>query len=212
MRPRFVLWGGEEANALKALGRPVSPSEAPVVQNRELLLAEVVSGSVVDGPGMRLTLFAQGCPHHCLDCHNPSTHDFDGGRRWTVGEILDRLEEDPLAAGVTFSGGEPFCQPQGFADLAVAARGRGYSVVAYSGFTLEELMVRGAKDPDLERLLHHVDMLIDGPYIAEERSLVLPFRGSANQRVWLAKDSAKGIDLGRGRTIGLKNKVDVDIP
>ena len=86
--------------------------------NRKLRLAGIAGDSIVDGPGIRMTLFAQGCPHHCQGCHNPETWEFDGGTWWMTDDLVKVIEENPLAKGVTFSGGEPFSQAEAFAELA----------------------------------------------------------------------------------------------
>ena len=148
--------------------------------NRKLRLAGIAGDSIVDGPGIRMTLFAQGCPHHCQGCHNPETWEFDGGTWWTTDDLVKVIEENPLAKGVTFSGGEPFSQAEAFAELAGKLKNRGYEVASYSGFTMEELL-RGSREQQM--LLEKLDVLIDGPYIEEQRSLSLAYRGSRNQRI-----------------------------
>ena len=70
--------------------------------NRKLRLAGIAGDSIVDGPGIRMTLFAQGCPHHCQGCHNPETWEFDGGTWWTTDDLVKVIEENPLVKGVTF--------------------------------------------------------------------------------------------------------------
>lgn len=142
--------------------------------NRKLRLAGIAGDSIVDGPGIRMTLFAQGCPHHCQGCHNPETWEFDGGTWWTADDLVKVIEENPLAKGVTFSGGEPFSQAEAFAELAGKLKNRGYEVASYSGFTMEELL-RGSREQRM--LLEKLDVLIDGPYIEEQRSLSLAYRG-----------------------------------
>lgn len=162
---------------------------APSVSS-ELKISGIEPESIVDGPGFRYVIFTQGCPHRCPGCHNPQTHDFDGGEAADIPAILAEIAADPLLQGVTFSGGEPFCQPKPLCSIAQAVKGMGKDVVAYSGYTLEELLELGKTDPAVTRLLELCDILIDGPYIDEQRDLTLRFRGSANQRV---------IDLRRGR-------------
>ena len=148
--------------------------------NRKLRLAGIAGDSIVDGPGIRMTLFAQGCPHHCQGCHNPETWEFDGGTWWMTDDLVKVIEENPLAKGVTFSGGEPFSQAEAFAELAGQLKNRGYEVASYSGFTMEELL-QGSREQRM--LLEKLDVLIDGPYIEEQRSLSLAYRGSRNQRI-----------------------------
>lgn len=144
-----------------------------------LRVAECVNDSIVDGPGFRYAVFTQGCFHGCEGCHNPQTHDPAGGHEITAQEILDKLQTNPLLDGITLTGGEPFLQAEALIPLAKGAKAMGLHVMAYSGYTFEELL----QLPSAEALLQYVDMLIDGPFIAAKRTLELRFRGSANQRV-----------------------------
>ncbi|MBQ7344851.1 MAG: anaerobic ribonucleoside-triphosphate reductase activating protein [Oscillospiraceae bacterium] len=143
-------------------------------------LSGIVSDSIVDGPGIRTTVFSQGCPHHCEGCHNPETWDFGCGTPMEEERIVDIVRENPLCRGVTFSGGEPFAQAEGFAKLARLLKGEGYEVASYSGYTFEQLL-RGTKAQ--RELLTCIDVLIDGPFLLAEKSLEVPFRGSRNQRI-----------------------------
>ena len=147
----------------------------------QIRLAGVEPESIVDGPGYRMTVFAQGCPHRCAGCHNPQTHDFSGGTLRDTGEIIALLGQNPLVRGVTLSGGEPMAQAAAMAEIAQAARERGMNVWCYTGYTLEALLEEA--DPDRMRLLRLCDVLVDGPFIARERSLELLYRGSGNQRL-----------------------------
>ena len=144
-------------------------------------IAGTVNDSIVDGPGYRYTIFAQGCPHHCPGCHNPQSHDFEGGRVTDTDTILRQVRENPLLDGITLSGGEPFCQPEACRALAEAARDLGLSVWCYTGYTWEKLMQEA--DPARLALLEAVDVLVDGPYILAQKSLELKFCGSRNQRL-----------------------------
>lgn len=143
-------------------------------------LAGISGDSIVDGPGIRTTVFTQGCPHHCPGCHNPETWEFGCGTEMAEETVLDIVRSNPLCKGVTFSGGEPFCQAEGLARLARMLKERGYEVAAYSGYTFEELL---EGTPEQKGLLATLDVLIDGPFLMEERSLELNFRGSRNQRI-----------------------------
>lgn len=145
-----------------------------------LELSGIVSDSIVDGPGIRTTVFAQGCPHRCEGCHNPQTWEFGCGTAVQVERIAEAVGENPLCKGVTFSGGEPFAQPEGFAKLAKLLKKKGYEVASYSGYTFEQLL-SGTKAQKL--LLQSIDVLIDGPFVQQEKSLELYFRGSRNQRI-----------------------------
>ena len=145
-----------------------------------LELSGIVSDSIVDGPGIRTTVFAQGCPHHCPGCHNPETWDYGCGTLVPVEAVLEIVQSNPLCRGVTFSGGEPFTQAEKFAELAMLLKEKGYEVASYSGFTFEELL-EGSEAQKL--LLGSIDILIDGPFLQEQKSLEISFRGSRNQRI-----------------------------
>ena len=153
------------------------------IDERTIQLAGVVRESIVDGPGIRFVVFCQGCPHLCPGCHNPVTHDFDGGYPCEVEKILKAIDENPLLDGVTFSGGEPACQPKAFLTLAKEIKARGLNIIMYSGFTLEQLTKMGETDLALAELLEYLDYLIDGRYEEAQRDLTLSFRGSRNQRI-----------------------------
>lgn len=142
-------------------------------------IAGLVQDSIVDGVGIRFTVFVQGCGHRCPGCHNPQTHDPMGGQEMRVEEIVAEMRSNPLTDGLTLSGGEPFDQPEGCLALAEAARAGGLNVWAYSGYRYEQLLA----DEKKAALLRAVDVLIDGPFLLAERSLALPWRGSRNQRV-----------------------------
>lgn len=162
---------------------PSAPKSTIGSSMPELRVSGIVEESVVDGPGVRFVVFTQGCEHHCPGCHNPHTHALDGGTMMETDAILARFDEDPLLSGITFSGGEPFLQPEPLAVLAEAVHARGKEVMIYSGFTFEQLLDRGEREPAVRRLLDQADWLVDGPYVASRRNLELDFRGSDNQRL-----------------------------
>ncbi len=145
-----------------------------------LNLAGIIKESIVDGPGLRTVLFGQGCPHHCKGCHNPETWEFGCGTDISEEEIIEIVKSSRLSRGVTFSGGEPFAQAIGFAKLAQMLKEAGYEVATYSGYTYEQLIC-GTKEQ--QELLKNIDILIDGPFRLEERTLEVAFRGSRNQRI-----------------------------
>ena len=154
-------------------------------------LSGIVTDSIVDGPGIRTTVFSQGCPHRCEGCHNPQTWEFGCGTAVEEVQVLEIVKSNPLCRGVTFSGGEPFAQAEGFAKLAAMLKENGYEVASYTGYTFEQLL-QGT--PAQKKLLESVDVLIDGPFIAAEKSLSLSFRGSRNQRIL---DVPKSLQEGR---------------
>ena len=147
----------------------------------KIRLFGMVRDSIVDGPGLRTAVFVQGCSHHCPGCHNPASHDPAAGYDADTADILLAIAANPLCAGITLSGGEPFEQPGPCLELAKGVHALGKSVWAYSGYTLEELYAM--ENADVQALLREIDVLVDGPFILDERSLDLKFRGSANQRL-----------------------------
>lgn len=149
------------------------------MQETTIRIAGIVNDSITDGPGLRLTVFTQGCPHACPGCHNPQTHAMDGGYDITLAEIFAQVRHNPLLSGITLSGGEPFLQARELAVLAEAARNYGYNVIVYTGFTWAELLKR----PDALSLIRHSDYVIDGRFVQALMSYELEFKGSSNQRI-----------------------------
>lgn len=154
-------------------------------------IANLISDSIVDGPGLRLTIFTQGCPHRCPGCHNPDTHDPAGGREVSLAELEAAMDKNPLLRGLTLSGGDPFLQAADCAGLAGAAHRRGLDVWTYTGYTYEDLLASGRADFDA--LLAETDVLVDGPFLLARKSYSALFRGSDNQRL---------IDLKKTRETG----------
>ena len=168
-----------------------------------LNLFGIAEDSIVDGPGIRTVFFAQGCPHHCPGCHNPESWPFEGGTPMDEEVLCEIARSNPLCRGVTFSGGEPFSQAEGFARLAALLRTHGYEVAAYTGYTFEHLLKHGT--PAQKKLLSLLDILVDGPFLPEARSLELAFRGSRNQRVLdvpKSLDTQKAAEITGGRWAG----------
>lgn len=159
----------------------------------EIRIAGTVSESIVDGPGFRYTVFVQGCPHGCPGCHNPQTHDSAAGKLVDTDELFSECIEDPLNTGVTFSGGEPFLQAAALYELGKRFKEHGLSLWCYSGWTFDELKTLGG---DVQRLLSIIDVLVDGRFVKERRTLSLPFRGSDNQRLVDVRES-----LARGSAV-----------
>ena len=153
-----------------------------------LRLSGIIQESFVDGPGIRCTIFAQGCNRHCPGCQNPQTQDYNGGKLFSVEEILNTISKDPLLDGVSFSGGECFDQPEGFAELADRIKEKyKFKICAWSGYLYEELII----SPKKKKLLEKIDYLVDGPFILSKKTLNLKWRGSSNQRLIDVKESLK---------------------
>lgn len=139
----------------------------------------IIEDTMVDGPGFRTSIYCAGCRHKCPGCHNPQSWDFEGGEAMSTEDIMRVVEADPYA-NVTFSGGDPMYQPEGFAELAQAIKQRTQKTIwCYTGFTFEALVV----NPRQRALLEQIDVLVDGPFIKAERDETLCFRGSRNQRL-----------------------------
>ena len=149
-----------------------------------LQIADTINDSIVDGPGLRYTVFTQGCSHHCPGCHNPQTWEFTKGQK-TEEEILEDIAANPLLQGITLSGGDPFDQPAAcskFVKKIMRANPK-LDIWCYTGYTWEQLMDKCLNRPEIADLLGHIDVLVDGPFIEAERNLALLFRGSDNQRI-----------------------------
>ena len=148
-----------------------------------LRIADTIQDSIVDGPGFRFVVFTQGCLRHCPECHNPHTWDPAGGKEVTVDSLYKALSANPLTDGLTLSGGEPYLQAAACAELAQKAKNGGFNVWCYSGYTFEEILEISKTDPGFKALIEATDVLIDGMFLIEEKSLTLKWRGSHNQRV-----------------------------
>lgn len=146
-----------------------------------LQVADIVEDSIVDGPGLRLTVFVQGCVHNCPSCHNQQTHDPKGGKAIKISAIQDMLMDNPMQSGLTISGGEPLLQANQLIELCHFAKENKKNVWLYTGYTWEEIQTMN--DPSINMLLNHVDVLVDGRFILSQRDLNLLFRGSKNQRL-----------------------------
>lgn len=157
----------------------------------DLRVSGIMEESIVDGPGIRYVIFTQGCPHLCRGCHNPETHAVDGGYLLDARSIMDQFKENPLLAGITFSGGEPFLQPEPLCAIAEQVGELGKTIAVYSGYTFEQLLSLTEQNRSVGKLLSLTDILVDGPYIDELKDLELQYRGSANQRVLDRRDMAR---------------------
>ena len=149
----------------------------------QIRIAGVIEESIVDGPGIRFVVFTQGCRHNCPGCHNPQTHAMDGGKIIEIADCYKLIEQNPLLDGITLSGGEPFEQAAACAQIAEWAHAHNLNVMTYTGYRYEYLVRKGPQHHGWGQLLAASDVLVDGRFVLRERNLLLPFRGSANQRV-----------------------------
>ncbi len=141
---------------------------------------DIIDGTVVDGPGFRLSIYCAGCSHRCQGCHNPQSWEMTNGKEVDVEDILQTVKDSPW--NVTFSGGDPFFQAEGFAELARRIKAETAKTIwCYTGYTLEAL--KEENDPWKMELMRNIDVLVDGPFIQALRDEQLRFRGSSNQRI-----------------------------
>ena len=161
----------------------------------------IIEDTMVDGPGFRTSIYCAGCRHACPGCHNPQSWDFSGGRAMTTEEIMRVIVADPYA-NVTFTGGDPMYQPEGFAELARAIHERTEKDIwCYTGFTFEQLL----GNPRQRALLEQIDVLVDGPFVKALRNDELIFRGSSNQRII---DVPRSLEEGRAVLLSLNNDLN----
>lgn len=145
----------------------------------KIRILDIIEETMADGPGLRTAIYCAGCAHRCPGCHNPQSWDFAGGHEMTVDELLDIVKADEFS-NVSFSGGDPFYQAEAFTELARRIKEEtGKTIWCWTGFTYEEILADGR----LSMLLPYIDVLVDGPFIQEQRDPELMFRGSSNQRI-----------------------------
>lgn len=147
-------------------------------------LAGIVMDSIVDGSGIRMSIFFQGCPHHCKGCHNPESWDYDADcMEKSVSDVLSLFDNDNILSGVTLTGGEPFSERnfKEISELVKEIKKRGKSVWAFTGYTIDKLLDKYPYIKD--DILSNIDVIVDGPFILEQRNLLLTFKGSENQRL-----------------------------
>lgn len=144
--------------------------------------------TIVDGEGIRYSIYLAGCRHHCKGCQNPETWNCNGGTPLTeekIKNIIREINANPLLDGITFSGGDPLYNPQAFLGLLKRIKEETHQDIwCYTGYTYEQIKA----DSHLNVLLPYIDTLVDGRFIQEEYSPYLDFRGSANQRIIRIKE------------------------
>lgn len=159
-----------------------------------MYISGIVKESLVDGLGVRATIFISGCRHNCKGCQNPETHNFKRGIEFDEElqeAIIKDIKNDPLIQGITLSGGDPMFSARELVEFVklVKQELNDINIWCYSGFTYE--MIIYGKDLDMINLLKMCDVLVDGKFIEEQKDLTLPFRGSKNQRIIDVRESLK---------------------
>lgn len=156
------------------------------------LAAPIQADSILDGSGIRTVIWFQGCKHNCVGCQNPETHDLHGGIECEVADICKELGSLKYQNGITLSGGDPFFQPVQALEIVKFAKSIGLNVWAYTGFTYDALL---NGDKDRFELLKNIDVLVDGKFMLDKKSLNCKFRGSTNQRIIDVKSSLESGDV-----------------
>ena len=149
--------------------------------------AGLLKNDIAAGPGICVTFFTQGCPHHCLGCHNPETWAFDGGKEFhpdLIKEIVEALTANGVNRNFCIMGGEPLCPENEFLTMLLIIEIRkklpDVPIYIWTGYTLEELLQKGDR---MKSILQSINFLIDGPYKQELHDATLQMRGSSNQRI-----------------------------
>ena len=154
--------------------------------------SDITFDSIVDGSGLRMVIWTQGCMHNCIGCHNPQTHSLCGGYEVDTKDIINTIKDLKLQKGITLSGGEPFLQAEALEEIAKEAKKYKLDVWSYTGFTFEELLDKN--NPHYLKnikLLNQIDVLVDGKFIENKKDIGLRFRGSSNQRIIDVQKSLK---------------------
>jgi anaerobic ribonucleoside-triphosphate reductase activating protein len=159
-----------------------------------LRVAQIVPCTEAEGPGRRFALWFQGCPLRCPGCCNPEFIPFAGGEAMPLADVLRQLDDarGQGIEGITLLGGEPLAHAAGSAALARAAREHGLTVMVFSGYTIEQARAKG--DPDVNAVLAHTDILVDGPYVREQPDTTRRWIGSTNQRIHFLSDRYRADD------------------
>ena len=154
----------------------------------KLYVLDIIEETMVDGVGLRTSIYFSGCNHFCKGCHNPQSWNLHNGKEMTIDELLDIIKADEFA-NVTFSGGDPFFQVGAATELARRIKEETDKTIwVYTGYTIEKII----QTRFLARMLPYIDVLVDGPYVEELRNTDLPFRGSENQRIIDVQKYIKG--------------------
>ncbi|MBX3290059.1 MAG: radical SAM protein [Acidobacteria bacterium] len=170
----------EKQRYLPVLQARSTEPNRPQSEAFSIWLYRLYHNSVVDGPGRRSVIQTSGCSLRCRGCIVPKTHQPENGELVSISSIIaEVIAHRDDHDGVTILGGEPFDQPESVAELVSRLKNHGLHITVYTGFTIEQLTQR--RQPSIDHILAHIDLLIDGPFIAELREGAGEYRGSRNQ-------------------------------
>lgn len=158
---------------------------------KEVRLSGIAFESLVNGPGLRRVLFAQGCIHNCKGCFNPDTHDLKGGQVMDMDKIIKDIKNNPFIKGVTFSGGDCLEQADKFAYMGKKLKELGLNIWCYTGYTYEYILENKDRRAGWSDLLDNIDVLVDGKFQQDKQDSALRYKGSSNQRIINIKESLK---------------------
>lgn len=159
--------------------------------DKQVRLSGIAFESLVNGPGLRRVIFAQGCIHNCKGCFNPDTHDMQGGQMMNMDKIIEDIKNNPLIKGVTFSGGDCLEQADKFAYMGKEIKKLGLNIWCYTGYTYEYILKNKDKRVGWNQLLNSIDVLVDGKFEEDKQDASLRYKGSINQRIIDIKESLK---------------------
>lgn len=155
----------------------------------KIFVKDIIKQTMADGPGLRTSIYCSGCWHKCKGCHNQQTWDLYSGKEIDVDDLVDLIVEDKWIDGVTFTGGDPLYQSNGFIELAKKIKEKSNkNIWLYTGFVMKEIQML------CPEILRYVDWVVDGPYIEELRDIDLKFRGSSNQKIWKIVNGVPELD------------------
>lgn len=160
-------------------------------------ISGIIKESIVDGIGIRTTIFFQGCKHNCLGCHNLDTHSFELGKEMTLEEVFNKYSDHQYIDGITLSGGDPFFQLEEMYQLIKLTREKrpDLDIWVYTGYTFEELIALAETNKLYLEVLKNIDVLVDGKFILKQRDISLQFKGSSNQRLIDVQQTLKNKDI-----------------
>lgn len=157
------------------------------MQNDKIAILDIIEQTMADGPGLRISIYCAGCPHHCKGCHNPNSWDIGNGRIVSVDELMKVILADEFS-NVTFTGGDPLFQVEAFTSLAKRIKTETKKTIwCWTGYLYEDIL----EDKRLSMILPYIDVLVDGPFIESQKDTTLYFRGSSNQRVIYLKEKSE---------------------